>query len=213
MQLEQQETFTIKGPQLELFGEIESKLPAPAKKRPTAAVVLAVLALVSVFGIGGARLKGEYRTTAAIYTEQDKYGNSIQNDLETQADAAANLLRLGQTVLGESDGTVTAAAEALETWNSERPTADATEQYTLNKRLYSAVDALYTAAADEADSGTKGKLTDQYDTFTSAQATIERAGAEYNQAVAAYQQKASGFPAALIAGLWGIGDLPAFAAD
>ena len=37
MQLEQQETFEIKSPQLEVFGQVESKLPAPAKKRPFAA--------------------------------------------------------------------------------------------------------------------------------------------------------------------------------
>ena len=53
MQLEQQETFEIKSPQLEVFGQVESKLPAPAKKRPFAAGFLAVMVLVSVFGIGG----------------------------------------------------------------------------------------------------------------------------------------------------------------
>ena len=36
MQLEQQENFTIHGPQLEILGEVETKLPAPAKKRGTA---------------------------------------------------------------------------------------------------------------------------------------------------------------------------------
>ena len=42
MQLEQQESFTIHGPQLEILGEVETKLPAPAKKRPVAAGVLAL---------------------------------------------------------------------------------------------------------------------------------------------------------------------------
>ena len=65
MQLEQQETFTIHGPQLEVLGEVESKLPAPAKKRSTASVVLVALALVSVFGIGGAKLKGTYNDKMA----------------------------------------------------------------------------------------------------------------------------------------------------
>ena len=32
MQLEQQETFVIHGPQLEVLGAAESKLPAPPKK-------------------------------------------------------------------------------------------------------------------------------------------------------------------------------------
>ena len=61
MQLEQQETFEIKSPQLEVFGQVESKLPAPAKKRPFAAGFLAVMVLVSVFGIGGVQLKSRYR--------------------------------------------------------------------------------------------------------------------------------------------------------
>ena len=94
MQLEQQENFTIHGPQLEILGEVETKLPAPAKKRGTASIVLVALALVSVLGIGGAKLKGMYRETAEIYTSaQDEYGHSIQGDFEAQADAAANQYR------------------------------------------------------------------------------------------------------------------------
>ena len=50
MQLEQQENFTIHGPQLEILGEVETKLPVPAKKRGTASVALVALALVSVLG-------------------------------------------------------------------------------------------------------------------------------------------------------------------
>ena len=81
MQLEQQENFTIHGPQLEILGEVETKLPAPAKKRGTASIVLVALALVSVLGIGGAKLKGVYRETAEIYTSaQDEYGHSIQGE-------------------------------------------------------------------------------------------------------------------------------------
>ena len=59
MQLEQQESFEIKGPQLEVFGEAETRLPAAAKKRPAALAVLAVAIVASVLGIGGAQLKGQ----------------------------------------------------------------------------------------------------------------------------------------------------------
>ena len=97
MQLEQQETFEIKSPQLEVFGQVESKLPAPAKKRPFAAGFLAVMVLVSVFGIGGVQLKSRYRNVAEIYTsEVDKHGNSIQGDFTTLTDTAANLMRACQ---------------------------------------------------------------------------------------------------------------------
>lgn len=81
MQLEQQETFEIKSPQLEVFGQVESKLPAPPKA-VFAAGFLAVMVLVSVFGIGGVQLKSRYRNVAEIYTsEVDKHGNSIQGIL------------------------------------------------------------------------------------------------------------------------------------
>ena len=53
MQLEQQESFEIKGPQLEVFGEAETRLPAAAKKRPAALTVLAVAIVASVLGILG----------------------------------------------------------------------------------------------------------------------------------------------------------------
>ena len=68
MQLEQQENFTIHGPQLEILGEIETKLPAPAKNRGTASIVLAALALVSVLGIGGAKLKGVESRAVSSYS-------------------------------------------------------------------------------------------------------------------------------------------------
>ena len=65
MQLEQQESFEIKGPQLEVFGEAETRLPAAAKKRPAALAVLAVAIVASVLGIGGAQLKGSMTTATA----------------------------------------------------------------------------------------------------------------------------------------------------
>ena len=58
MQLEQQETFAIHGPQLEVLGEVETKLPAPAKKRSTASLVLFARALLSFFYIGVSKLNG-----------------------------------------------------------------------------------------------------------------------------------------------------------
>ena len=82
MQLQQQETFTIQGPQLEVLGQAESKLPAPARRAPTAALVLVVAALVSVFGIGGLKLKGSYARVQGLYTTAaNEYGDGIQTDV------------------------------------------------------------------------------------------------------------------------------------
>ena len=138
MQLQEQETFTIQGPQLEVLGQAESKLPAPARRAPTAALVLAVVALVSVFGIGGLKLKGKYDRVEAVYTTaSNEYGDGIQTDLAAQADAAASLIRLAGRILGEDDPTVAAANAALEGWNTTDATPAA--QYQANQSLYAAV--------------------------------------------------------------------------
>lgn len=211
MQLEQQESFEIKGPQLEVFGEVETKLPAPAKKRPTALAVLAAAALVSVLGIGGAQLKGQWRETSEIYTNQiDEYGNGIQQDFSSQADAAASLIRIAGAVVGEQDADLQAAQTALENWNKAADRQNANEQYTLNQQLYTAIDTLYTAAADEADSKAKGQLTDLYDSFVSSQMILDRETAAYNQQADAYLKLTRGFPGGVQAALWGVGDIPTF---
>ena len=211
MQLEQQESFEIKGPQLEVFGEVETKLPAPAKKRPTALAVLVEAALVSVLGIGGAQLKGQWRETSEIYTNQiDEYGNGIQQDFSSQADAAASLIRIAGAVVGEQDADLQAAQTALENWNKAAERKNANEQYTLNRQLYTAIDTLYTAAADEADSKAKGQLTDLYDSFVSSQMILDRETAAYNQQADAYLKLTRGFPGGVQAALWGVGDIPTF---
>lgn len=211
MQLEQQESFEIKGPQLEVFGEVETKLPAPAKKRPTALAVLVAAALVSVLGIGGAQLKGQWRETSEIYTNQiDEYGNGIQQDFSSQADAAASLIRIAGIVVGEQDADLQAAQTALENWNKAADRKNANEQYTLNRQLYTAIDTLYTAAADEADSKAKGQLTDLYDSFVSSQMILDRETAAYNQQADAYLKLTRDFPGGVQAALWGVGDIPTF---
>ena len=149
MQLEQQETFEIKSPQLEVFGQVESKLPAPAKKRPFAAGFLAVMVLVSVFGIGGVQLKSRYRNVAEIYTsEVDEHGNSIQGDFTTLTDTAANLMRACQKVLGEADSNCTTVADLLAQWQDTAIAPAA--QYAVIHQLDNAVDAMYTAAKAKA---------------------------------------------------------------
>ena len=211
MQLEQQESFEIKGPQLEVFGEVETKLPAPAKKRPTALAVLVAAALVSVLGIGGAQLKGQWRETSEIYTNQiDEYGNGIQQDFSGQADTAASLIRIAGAVVGEQDADLQAAQTALENWNKAADRKNANEQYTLNRQLYTAIDTLYTAAAGEADSKAKGQLTDLYDSFVSSQMILDRETAAYNQQADAYLKLTRGFPGGVQAALWGVGDIPTF---
>lgn len=211
MQLQEQETFTIQGPQLEVLGQAESKLPAPARRAPTAALVLAVVALVSVFGIGGLKLKGKYDRVTAVYTTAtNEYGDGIQTDLAAQADAAASLIRLAGRILEEDDPTVAAANAALEGWNTTDATPAA--QYRANQSLYAAVGDTYTAASLQADSDQRNQLDALYSEFTSRQALVERAAAnDYNPEAQEYNRVTGTLPGALIGRLWGVGQAELFA--
>ena len=211
MQLEQQQTFEIHGPQLEVLGRAEDHLPAPARRRPVAALVLAALALVSVLGIGGAKLKARQASVTALYTTAtNEYGDGIQTDLDAQADAAASLIRLAGRVLGENEDFVTAASAALDAWNAT-PVSPAA-QYAQNAKLYAAVGDVYTAARAQADEGTKNQLDALYAEFTSRQALVERAAANtYNPAAQEFDQELGQVPANLLAPLWGVRPAELFA--
>ena len=202
MQLEQQETFEIKGPQLEVFGQVESKLPAPAKKRPFAAGFLAVMVLVSVFGIGGVQLKSEV----------DKHGNSIQGDLTTLTDTAANLMRACQKVLGEADSSCAAVADLLAQWQDTAIAPAA--QYAVIHQLDNAVDAMYTAAKAKASGDALDQINSLDASYVSTQSILQREIAQnYTTAAQSYNTMASGFPANVIGTLWGAGQVELYAAQ
>lgn len=212
MQLEQQETFEIKGPQLEALGELEGKLPAPARRRPFAAAVLALAIAIAVFGIGGARLKGARSAVLAQFSATNEYSAGITSDLAAQKDAAASFLRIAGSALGTD--TVQQAQAALDAWNATGSDALA-GQYAAEHHLYTELDGLYNTyvregalPADDAE-----RLEELYATFVSAQATVDRAAAVYNGKARAFNETAAGFPANVLGALWGVDGAPLFAAD
>ena len=208
MQLEQQETFRIEGPQLELLGQAESKLPAPARKRPVAAAAIVLAAVLAVFGIGGAKLSGAYRSTQAIYASANEHGQGMENDLALRADAAANLIRLCAQKLGEQDATVQAAQQALDDWNAT-DSAHPADQFAANTALGGAVTAMVQQTQDTA--GSSDAIDGQYTEFLSRQDIILRAAAnEYNPAAQSFNDTVSGFPANLIGALWDVGEVELF---
>lgn len=211
MQLEQNETFEIKGPQLEVLGEAESKLPAPARKRPVAAAVLAAAVLLSVFGIGGAKLKGEYKDVSAVYTEQvDRHGNGIQGDFAVLLDDAASLTRQCQKALGESSAECAAVTELVDRWEST-PVSPAA-QYEVFTELNGAVDVMYGAARTAADGETLARIESLDASYVSNQSILEREIAQnYTPAAQSYNETAGQFPASLIVPLWGVGEAELFA--
>ena len=101
------------------------------------------------------------------------------------------------------------ARVALEVWNNTA--ADPAAQYNANRDLYNAVDALYAAVNNKVDASTQQAINNQYNAFVSAQATIERAAAAYNQSVESYETTTAQFPANVISGLWGVREISQFA--
>ena len=203
-----------------MFGQVESKLPAPAKKRPFAAGFLAVMVLVSVFGIGGVQLKSRYRNVAEIYTsEVDKHGNSIQGDFTTLTDTAANLMRACQKVLGEADSNLlyqivsrTTVADLLDQWQDTAIAPAA--QYAVIHQLDNAVDAMYTAAKAKATDDALDQINSLDASYVSTQSILQREIAQnYTTAAQSYNTMASGFPANVIGTLWGAGQVELYAAQ
>lgn len=207
MQLEQQQTFRIEGPQLEVLGEVETRLPAPMKKRPTAVLALVLAAVVAIFGVGGAKLKGERGRVQALYTATNAHGQGMANDLALRADAAANLIRLCSQVLGEDDPAVQAAQQALDAWNATDSGSPA-DQFAANTVLGSAVGTMYNKVYDN-DKMNKD-IERQYAVFLSAQSTITHTAEEYNSTARQYNNSLKSFPANILAGLWGMEEVELF---
>lgn len=208
-QLQLQETYAVTGPQLEILGEVESKLPAPARKKPVAAAFLAAMVLISTLGLGGFKMSGAYRKAYAVYNSANSYNQGIQNDFVTAADAAASMIRQCDGV--RSADRVQAAQDALNAWNSRGKNAGPAEEYRLNRDLYLAVELLYNEPMEQPDEAKESSIRQLHSTFASAEATIDRAAAnEYNPAAEAYNESAKGFPASIIGSLWGVGELETF---
>ena len=204
MQLEQQETFTIHGPQLEILGEVETKLPAPAKKRGVASLVLAALALVSVLGIGGARLKGTQTAAVAAYTEMCTT-NSGRTDTGRLAQATAQVVAEAGTILGEDHAAVQQAQKAVNEYIGDI----SRQQPTVHSEMVSAVELAYKTAQAQRDKQDRRELDIAHDEFTSYENIIVREYlTKYNKYAAVVNSTA--FPTAQLGSLWGVETMPTF---
>lgn len=195
--MELQEEYRVSGPQLAVLGEVETKLPAPAKKRPTALAVLAAAILAATLGLGGFKLKGQYQQAAELYyTENDGY--SIGYLVEQSRNYGANMARVAAQVLGESDPLVQEVSGLVEQLGQTDLPA---EQYLLESRLVADLKALYELTAPELSGSQYDSFRGQYQEALSA---FEQSGhMQYNIVAGDYNKIARGFPANLMAGLWG----------
>lgn len=196
--MELQETYRVTGPQLEVLGRAEDALPAPARKRPVTAGVLAVVALGATLLLGGLKLKSQYNTVAQLYhSENDGY--SISYLVDQSQNYAANMIRVASEVLEAEDSALTGAQEALDALEQAQTPR---EEYQAESQLVSRIKELYEVAAPLLEGSRYDSFRGQYQEALSA---WEQTGhMTYNDQAAAYNEMAAAFPANLIGGLWGV---------
>ena len=209
---------------------LERKLPGALRQQAVAVVLCIVVAVASVLGFGGAKLKAKYNTASQWFT----YGVSADNgytlneELLTRLNTAANVITTGTSTLGADSTEVQYAQTALDDFSAclDAVQSGGVKQdltslpyyqgstmhalYQANEALGAMIDQLYAKMQEQAEDPMKmGAVQGQYGQFNSAQTILSNLN--YNQAVTAYQQETSGFPAALLKGLFGIQEVEPFA--
>ena len=209
---------------------LEQKLPAPLAKQGTAIALCAVVLLASFFGFGGAKLKAKYNEASQWFT----YGVSADNgytlneELLTRLNTAANVITTGTSTLGADSAEVQAAQAALDDFSAclDAVQNGGTKQeltslpyyqgstmqalYQANSVLGAMIDRLYATMQEQAADPMKmGAVQGQYGQFNSAQTILSNLN--YNQAVTAYQNETSGFPASVLKSLLSIKEVDTFA--
>ena len=217
-------------PAQQKLAAFEKKLPGALAKQATAvALCLAVMA-ASFVGFGGVKLRGKYSTASQWFT----YGVSADNgytlneELLTRLNTAANVITTGTGTLGADSAEVQAAQKALDDFSA---CLDAVQNggkkqdltslpyyqgspmhalYQANEALGAMIDQLYAKMQEQAADPMKmGAVQGQYGQFNSAQTILSNLN--YNPAVTAYQQETDGFPASVLKGLFGIQEVEPFA--
>lgn len=176
--------------------KLEQKLPAALRNKAVAPALAAVLALGSVFGVGGAKLAAYASRTAQSFGT-GMY--SISADLDARLNAAANLVTVAEKVDGVDAAlldAVDAAVKAVQAAPSPAAKAGA------DKTLSEAVNALYDAAYADANLNQGDLLAGELAEFNSRGNTIRNN--DYNSNARAFNETLKGQPARLIGALWGI---------
>lgn len=200
------------------LAKLEQALPDALKKRTVALALTVVVALVSVVGLGGAKLSARYREARGWLTTgvAADNGYALNVELSERSYAAANVITTAVNTpgLGEESAEVVQARAALDAFNSclsgLTDSGEVSAMYRADAALDAAVDQLYARMQELAEDPFKmGAVQNQYGNFNSAGTIIGQL--RYNEAVADYNQDTGGFPANVLKGLLGIQEVEPFA--
>ena len=178
--------------------KLEQLLPGPLKKRGVAAVLALVLALGSVFGIGGAKLSAYRSGKVDGLFATGPY--SIATGLDARVNAAANILTVAKRVPGASEERMAALQTAINNMElAKGPAAKAKA----DSVLATEVELLYDQMVELArDAGQLDMLEGQNADFMSQGNILSHS--DYNEAARQFNDLLDTFPASIIGGLWGI---------
>jgi hypothetical protein len=178
------------------------------KNRKFACVVLAVCILSSIFLLGGGALRNDRHDVLAVYTEGTDTSLSTRHSMDAYLDRAAeraNMLAEQATKLGADDALVQAVREGAAAVASKEQLAERHEAYA---ELTAKVETLYTALERD---NIEGRLVDAkfaYSEYKGAVSLIQND--QYPAIASRFNDKLRGFPANLIAGLFGVEPLNTF---
>ena len=209
------ETVRLTPVQQKLAG-FEKSLPSALSTQAAAIALSVVVMLTAFFGFGGVKLKAKASEAAKWYTSgvSADGGYTLSEELTTRANTAANIITTGINTLGADNAEVLAAQDALTVFNNDLDGLNAGKTrmhavYEDNAALGAAIDQLYAKLQEQAADPMKmGAVQGQYGQFNSAQTILSNLN--YTQAVTAYQNETSGFPANVLKGLFGVKEVEPF---
>ena len=204
-------------PAQQKLAALEAKLPGALRTQAAALALSVVVMLAAFFGFGGAKLRTKYNEARQWFTVgvAADNGYNLNEELNTRANTAANVITTARNTLGADNAEVQAAQEALTAFNDalEGANAGSTRMHALyqdNETLGAAIDQLYAKLQEQAADPMKmGAVQGQYGQFNSANTII--GSLKYNEAVYDYQKETGGFPANVLGGLAGIKEVEPFA--
>lgn len=160
------------------------------ENRRLATLVLVIAVLLSLFGIGGMKVRGVGDKARATYAE------TIGGCLSARIAAAEN-------ILAAAEGAGVDTARAQNAVKALRDADNPTEDYEANTVLTAEIGLVYEAARQVMDAQAGSLLQTQWSEFLSNGQIIQFSQEDYNSEARTAQKKLSGFPASLLATLTG----------
>ncbi len=173
------------------------------KKRSTAALVLVLAAVLSVFGGGGWKLRQERAAAETVFYEGSA-GFSVYNDLLELREAGYNLLRISESVGGADEEQRAAASAWARLDEAKTPEAYAAAYQELSQAVAALDNALTVENAALPDGWTRQlRSFDEY-------ASHLRFDSYYDEKTAAYNRLLDDPLTGLVGRLTGCGEMPRF---